>query len=73
MVQIISSFSFLRERKFQKTDVRSKTCNNVKINDDQTNLQYKFNISYHYPTNAHGTSSKKKIQSEVRIIEYFSE
>ena len=44
------------------------------MNDDQTNLQYKFNISYHYPANAHGASSKKKkAQFEVRIIEYFSE
>ena len=73
MVQIISSFSFLGVREFQKTHVCSKTCSNVEMNDDQTNLQYKLNIYYHYLANAHGRSSKKKIQFEVKIIEYFSE
>ena len=73
MVQIISSFSFLREREFQRTDVRSKTCNNVKINDDQTNLNTNSISLIIIPLMHMVHLQKKEIQFEVRIIEYFSE
>ena len=65
MVHTISSFSFFGLREFQRTDVHSETCNNVKMKDaifprlisDKLIIQIQY--SYHYPADAHAASEKR--------------